>query len=999
MLEVHRNLDERYRSLRDSRKGPVFFIEHGLSEEEVDNLVADVCQSLDAHPLESGWWHSKSLPLIVSATEVGYRYRGSGTDFWPALEVKFGVHISVSDRKRIRDLFAKASKAYRGVKPPVTPWAEAFHFIAWPITHALVPLEFHRLLALTLANLRVNVVSLSDDDLYRAIKLAAYSSSSRFSTFLKDAALVVAVTRILMGGNCPELCSEVMQRISKDISADQVARRGVAAARRFQQTVQKPTKPQAFQSSISGSLQLRRHDGSMLLEAVFPPVQAALQSRLRRALRRRRYAAHLWGISARVPSEQLLSGLPFIVKLPSVPPDGAELIPSLDQVGLDQDLREVLSSFALDISPPLLFGIASGEELLGRRVRGPNISGHRKYWLLSRSNEGPKDCPVLGEVGPYICHLLDPEEDTAFDVLTGLGFQVRFGISVGFAGAPPLDREAPVPVFVAGDQRLVVPQHVPPEGLRVQVGEEEVHLTGDEVVSVIVERGDQTLRVSAGDESREFVFHGNSSHRITAPVTCSVTPRTDTMSVQALLRGSLGFAIECFAPLKGVELTAVIEFGGRMLHATAPLGPLPCSVSSDQEPFATLLDDKTRGLLAQAPSLALRLSVGHLCTYSLVLEQRVGPCWWQYAEDGEAKLESEVGDISYGSVAATDPTAPPVSGLISALNETRLLAPIGLDVSEYGGAAQFNTLCVAPNRARIEAPFIKKPRLVRRLRAGNGALGLEDLVESYLRWTLAESRTLIAEMRRRQVSELLDGWFAELCCGEEWGRREAALGGADPWEAFFKVCDGTGFGRDSYVKLSREDETEVTRIAIREIRRVQPDLWVRVGPPCDLEADDYDAFDMAFAHAYRELADKYIKQGRDDLAEEIAEADPGEAPDEWDTHLARVKPMVAIHPLAAMLLPSDSAHGLMSLEPSLMTLDELAEELFTWGRSARKALAGSVPSADTFKAILALWIEPEVAASLDWRSALDTALVERAVSRAARYLALRSRRGALRGSI
>jgi len=57
-----------------------------------------------------------------------------------------------------------------------------------------------------------------------------------------------------------------------------------------------------------------------------------------------------------------------------------------------------------------------------------------------------------------------------------------------------------------------------------------------------------------------------------------------------------------------------------------------------------------------------------------------------------------------------------------------------------------------------------------------------------------------------------------------------------------------------------------------------------------------------------------------------------------------------------------------------------------------------VPPSNTLKAILALWAEPEIAASLDWRGAIDVLLAERSVARAARYLALRSRRAG-RGSL
>ena len=70
------------------------------------------------------------------------------------------------------------------------------------------------------------------------------------------------------------------------------------------------------------------------------------------------------------------------------------------------------------------------------------------------------------------------------------------------------------------------------------------------------------------------------------------------------------------------------------------------------------------------------------------------------------------------------------------------------------------------------------------------------MVESYLRWSLAESPTIIAEIRRRQVAEVVDGWVTEICCGEEWVRREAELEDMDPWEELIRLCDVAGLGRD-----------------------------------------------------------------------------------------------------------------------------------------------------------------------------------------------------------
>ena len=1001
MLEIQLELDERYRKLRESRAGPVFFLEHGLTDGEASNVFADVSRLLRVHPIESGWWHTNCLPLLVTATEVGYRYRGSGTDFWPLLEAELGLQINASDRQRLRDLFAGAARTYRGAQPPTTLWADAFRFIAWPITHALVPLEFHRPLALALAKLRVNVAEIANEDLHRAIRIVASNSSARFSTLLEDATLVVAVTRRLLGDETAELCPETMQRIARDLASDQVARRAVAVARRIQRTVAERRVPAASAGpqfpSITGLLLIRRHDSAMTLEAAFPPIEVDLQGRLRRALRRRRYAARLWGVSGRVPSEQLLSGLPFTLKLTTVPPDDAELLPDLDQVDLDQELREVLAAFNLNVAPPLLFAVDSDEEL-GRRVHGESISGRRKYWLLSRSGEGPSGCAALREVGPYDCHLLDPSEESARKVMRDLGFDIHFGISVEFAGRPPLERDASIPVFVIGDQRIMMPRHIPPEGLSVHLDDEQVHLMSDDVVTVLVERGDHTLRVSNGTEDREYTFCGISQPQSVPTSICSIEPRFGDLTVQALLRGALEFSVESFAPLDGGELTVEINASDQRFLATATLGPLPCSISSKHEPFLTLLDDdETHRLLAQVPSVRLRLSIGNLCTRSIILEQRVRPCWWQRTDDGTNVLMSEIGVLPSGWILASAPTAPPVPELEEAYDEAQLLAPIGLDVSEHGGTAVFTTLCIAPTKARLAAPTIKKPKLTRSRCAGNGALGLEEMVESYLRWSLAESDTVIAEIRRQQITRVLEGWIAEICCGEEWARREAGLGDVDPWEGLIRTCDEAGFGRDSCVKLSREDEVKVMRIAVREIRLEFPDLWARVGPVCDLSEEDYEALDLACDRAYTKLADVYRKQGKDDVATVIAEGETGAAPDQWDAILRRVKSAAELQPLAELLLPSGIAQRLMTLEPSMMGLDELTEELTAWVRSARRALAGSMPSGDTLKATLALWAEPEAAASLDWRGAVDVLLSERCVARAVRYLALRSR-GAVRGS-
>ncbi len=999
MLEEQRNLKARFASIRDARTGPVFFIEHGLSEPEIDDLIAEVRAAVKMRPLNSEWWDLHKLPLIVAATEVGYRYRGSGSDFWPVLEEEIDAHIAGPTRRRIRDLFVAAATAFRGAHPPATPWAGAFHLIAWPITHALVPIEYHRPLALTLAKLRVHVPDLDDESLHRAIRIAAANSSARFSTLLESANLVVPVVRSLLGAGAGELSPEATQRIADDLAADHVARRGVAVARRVQRVAPTGARTKTAEPipSIKGNLRLRR-DRALTLEASFPTIDPQLSLRLRRALRRRRFAPKLWGVTVRVPSEQLLSGLPFALKLRSAPADNAVLLPGLEWLDIDAELREILEAFELRLAPPLLFAVGANNEV-ARLVHGPSISGYRTYWLLtSAPSAALARCPTLGETGPYTCYALKPADEGPRQALAELGFLPRFGVSVAFAGTPALDRDASIPAFVQGDQRVVVPRHSSPEGVLVELDGSETRVADGEVARIVVPEGEHLLRVSSGGESNEFAFRGVSAPASSSVGLCLIDARSTELTVQGLMSGRLAFTIDSFAPLEGLELTVEFEAAKRRLSASAPLAALPQTVTSKHEPFTSLLDDATRELLLDTQNLVVHLRVGYLCARSWTLERRVRPCWWVRGSEGGVALKSELGEMQYGEVAATAPHLPPTSEQGPPHLDARLLAPVGLDSSEYGTAARFATLCLAPRAVPLEAPAIRKPRLQRRRRTQSGAEGLEDLVEAYLRWSLADSDTVIAEIRRRQVTNEIDGWIAEVCCGANWCDRESEISSKDPWDLLVDIGHDRGLGRDSYCTLPDDVWRQSLEVAVAAIRHELPNLWSLARPPCDLMERDWLVAEEACDSAFKTLKPRYKE--RVDIANALDEADASADfdPDAWQEVLEAVLAQSEVESLAALLLPTNTAHGIMALDPSLMSLHDLCDEFHRWAELSEKALAGDVPTKEMLRAIVALWTEPEVAVNLDWRGALDTMIAERSVARAGRYLALRSRQ-ARRGGV
>lgn len=988
MMDLQRRLSERFSELRDARKGSVFFVEHGLRADELDSLRSSVRVSLRSHPLESIWWDGYDLPLLVAATEVGYRYRGSGTDFWPLLERELQVELTGPSRQRLKDLFEYATERFRGARPPATAWTHAFHLIAWPIAHALLPVEFHRSFAMTLANLRTSVHEADDQTLYRAVCAAAPAPGARFATLLGDVDLVVVLTRCLLGEHGGELSAEAIDRLSEDLKADDVAKRSVAVARSIQRTVRAVNGGCFFptMAEIPGALQLRRANNSLMLEAIFPPLNPETAVRLRSSLRRRRFAPRLWGVSARVPSDQLLSGLPFALKLAALPPPDAPLFPDLHLDGLDPPDLALLHSFQLQLVPPMLFAVNSDGEV-ARQIRGSDVTGYRRYWLLHQAGDQPSDLPVVGECGPLCCLEVDPERDVGRQTLAQLGYKVRFGVSVQFAGPPPIRLEGEIPAFVTGEHRMLVARRLSDAAtLKIHVNGHTSVSSASEVVSFVVGGGEQLLEVSSESDSRAFSYRG--IELIPPPLAAvRVALRSEERTVNALLAGRLCVVIDSFAPLSGPQLLMEIEVAGRRFSATGALEPLPQAVSAEHPILRKLLTEDVRELLSRAESVTLRVRVGHLAVGSWELERTLRPCWWDSSKG--TRLLSDAGPLQFGVICANDPVRAPEER--SSGDDAHLLVPVGLDPAEFGAAAPFTSLCLAPSRVQLALPSVEKPGLARRRRGTGLNVGLEDLIEAYLRWALAETRSAVGDLRRRQVSLLLDAWVAELCCGAEWAQAEQAHPPRDSWALLEEVCDEFGLGRDSYLSLTQAQEGKVRRLAIDEIRRSMPRLWSQVGPPSELGPDDYEALDRAFASAYSALATIYRARGDDELAEQLDEADPGDDPALWDRALGRVCEAIEFRGLAAMLLPSNSAQHLMRLDVGDLTVDEVADELATWSKYSRTAFAGPPPSRDTLGAIYAIWVEPELALSTDWRGALDTLLAERAVARATRYLAVKAR--------
>lgn len=989
-------LARQFDNLRETRDGPIFFIEHGLSEDDLADMKELVKQSLALHTIQSEWWRDKYLPLLVCATEVGYQYYGSGTNFWPVLEKAWATTISFQDRQCLRDAFEHESNNFDGAQPTDTPWSTSFHLIAWPIYHALLPKEFHRQLSQVFTKLRTNTDSLSDDDLYGEILTATPRyCSTRFKYLVEDKGLIVSITRSLLDGTESDLSEYISKRISEDIESDETAKRAILLARKLQRQglpVDKGSrKGSTDHNPFLGTLQVRKSGDSYRLMGVFSDIPIDTRQRMLSLCRRHRISARLWDSTTSIPLENLINGSPFIIRLTRLPEPDEELLPNLHDLRIEPDHIKELSKLTLKISTPLLFSLSSSGEF-GRRIEGNIITGYRKYLLATVSRETSTSLDTSRGILVFKYTILDPQVDTHYNQLGNLGYAIDFNTSISFYGDPPIGQNSVIPTFFEGDKRAIFCDDAKGIDVLLHWGGQCVTLKGDEFAYVTLEKGSHRLRVESEGKFRDYPLVVLSSDRPRFHPVYKISCTSSEYSIQSFLAGSLVFDIECGAVLQGITLHFEVEVEEERISVSKRFNSIPSRISASTDPLSELLEKPgVYELLSTAPSATVRLSLGKICSYSLNLEQRLRPCWWEKDYDNNNILMTERGQSRYGYISSVNPTESPSTHATDHSGAAHLLIPIDLDVLTYGEISKYSTLCVAPTSTQLEVHSIHPPKIVRRRVGVKEGLGAEEIVTAYLRWSLAETRTVIDEYRRMEVVRCIESWMSRAYCGDEWENREQELlSNMNPWELLFQECHARDFCRDDYISMTPEESVAVTRISIVKIQSNFPDLWNQLCFGIELAEEDCERLDSACADAYSELSRNYDKSDPSTAAR-LSAADPGATADQWNQILSAVLSKINMLPLAELLHPTDLVPSLISMQPSRLTLDDLADELARWARRADQSLFGSAPESNDMRAMLGLWLQPEIIPSVDWNRFLDTLIAERSVVRATRYVSLRFR--------
>lgn len=426
-------MEQHFLSLKERRSAtglPIFALEHGLKESELDDIGRQLRTRLQAHVRLAPHW----LLWTIYAAEQGYSYEGN--EYWQSFE-DATPGWDFGDRSRISAWFRKFHKSYNGVVPS-GPWASHFRIIAWPITHAILPRYLQNHFARTLYELRFMLARLSSIEpavIGRLIANNAYNVSTRFEQFLQQEELV---GRIVLGllhrdpraGEEPILPA-TLERIVSDLEKARHARgwlretsrvvtdrfsgigQGTGPRSQDGWTSIREQRDQNPRPDVRPDLRLRyngNHRWCLVIDIPSFKAVAALSPDIREFLRRTR--CWLNGAPGKQPTGWLLSGNRRAI-LKKWPDPKQPLIGFETSMGMIDHL--VASECRMTSGPFWVFRI--GKDGIAREIASRLVRPGQEYILVSNEPfqhtlEGNLPCSIDCN-GAFALRVLVPQEISA----------------------------------------------------------------------------------------------------------------------------------------------------------------------------------------------------------------------------------------------------------------------------------------------------------------------------------------------------------------------------------------------------------------------------------------------------------------------------------------------------------------------------------------------------------------------------------------------------------
>ena len=965
LKEKHQEIGSRIsRMSADRGSFPVFMIEHGLSTDDLSGIRDLLWRALERDPnLSSPQWNWSYIPLLAVTAEVGYRYQGTGTDFWPVVEQDLHLIAGGGFRLALVRLFELGHREFGIAKPGNSAWERHFPLIAWPIANALVPLELQPQLASALRQaLRAGISGNDPEALYQyLVQIAVGQTSRRFENWLHQTDTASEVMRrLLYPASDGWLSGDILERIDGDLRKDVGASRAIHEARRI---TERKSKNVASVPPARYVLALKERSPTHLLVRG-PVLPAEVRQEVVGLLRSPGDRIRAIGTDRAVPLRTFLFGGSIAIGLPTDLP-AAPLCRDGELAELDEPGKNVLA--ALQPRSTCFFLVGAGHVEAQAVFPGEQlpVRSHVIRWIATGDTSSPE------------FRWLSTADKADAEVLRRSGFVLgapRAKIQVIGLPLPGTDSKfaAGFPVFVSGDSADASPK------LDGSIDSGSVMRVGDHCWSVFKPAcGEHWIQEGETGDIKIAFDVVELPDAETAEI--ALDPPRPTLA--DLESGSLSVRVSAPVALENVPVRLRLTAGGMpAITSEGVLERVPALIRGNSKILQEL---RSRLFMSPITSGAakLRVSVDGFRTKLVELLPPINRLSYDpdtglwSAEDG---LSKEI-----RSLIAT-PNAPIPDKGPSDAKGLRLLVADASDQEALSAA-----LVLDSGQPTLVPQTCIVPPVIREALSASGRLGLVDLARSTIAWKLAQCRNAVSDWQRTLIVDELEAAVTRMLCGDTWLELEKDLDltilsshGALVHCAWRKWLTR---GDDLPVIATRSDRARLNSYLIQRFRDEIPDVSLALS---EWDDDTAGNLDLAVIDAYDDL-----RRYHEDLGHEtFEEPDMSRPAHVWKAALQEAADLATLPMFKALILPARRWNALVSAWYGELTQDELVDLLDSCHVDSFRRPGFRWMGRSEIRTLLQFWLSPaQVMAAENWAESLAHALSDIQTARAIRYVALRWR--------
>ena len=967
----------RFSALKAQRGGaPVYALEHGLSGAALRRLRLSVGPMLRLGGVDPAWTHL-SLPLIVLASEAGYRYRGTGTDFWPVLSSRLGASFTDRDRNNLSALFETAHRTLAIKKPAPTTWNLAFRHIAWPIANAVAPVEIQRALASALHRMFARPpAAFEGADLAAALRRAAVADGApdRLLQWLQDDQLAAAMSRRLL--ELPEdnfLDAQVVQRIWSDMSNDVVTRRALGNALAEHRQLQSGGR--GFGRYGRAHFALGVIDGAPALHIVPPVLGPADHDRLARQVQGRR--ARLWDVSGAIDLQSLCEGRSTPISLDRLPEVGDIFLSDDAVAGLEGTAVTALRGLEPDLSAPLLFPAGQGASTQAEVVR-PGSSRHW-WWVARRRQTTAQGVRLIGRLAESDLLEIDTDEPDARFWLEAQGVPVERGpvfepVLTSILNRQPRGYDFPpgLPALFKVNGSAV--------GATAVLERTEIELATDRSFVVVDDDppGDHGLRLRSAWPETVGAWRRLSTFSA-EPAPVSVTHDAGELTLDAILDGEVSVRLAAAPGLATPALSlSVISGGVEIARArTDTHGPALFGGGSP------LLRELTEQLKASAnfERGELVAELDGLGRDTWTIGRRLRTARWERREDVWTPL---VDGESVGVACTLADTPRRHPAIPTGSTGPALLLPILADGRVLDGDG-----LVAGPRSLTFGLSVAAEDLSALERSWESLEdnGLKATSTAWVRWSCAATAHVILDLVRGRALQSLERMTVRQLCGHHWLALEDDLIRLSSgfWDALASLAITRGMATgEGFPVLADGHQDSLRDCLAARFEATAP--FLRVLPPAEVEALA-PALDEAVNEAWEDHFQALERAGAGFHLED--ECDAGNDGSVWAAAVRDAEDRYQLAPLGRKLTPDRRGRALMTFNYEAEGLPAIAALLETEHVDLRMRAPHWLAAGDIRRGLM-FWTDPRAfGQEAEGAESLEKLLADRQTARAIRYAALR----------